>query len=134
MTPEHGHERANGIRSPWKVLAGVGTVGVQCSVGYFHPLIGTVLAFADLGTLLVIFAVVLFGSDHACDRVFRLLRWAANRPEPPAPPSLRDGIIVALGAAPPSPTVITGGLKERGWAPTPPWAPTADESPTADGP
>jgi hypothetical protein len=87
MTPEHGHERASGIRPPWRMLAGTGAAGVQCTVGYFHPLIGTAFASADLVTLLAIFAVILYGSDRTCERTFRLLRWAANRPEPPAPPS-----------------------------------------------
>jgi hypothetical protein len=40
--------------------------------------------------VLVLLTVILFGSDDICERAFRLLRWAANRPEPPGfPPKSR---------------------------------------------
>jgi hypothetical protein len=35
----------------------------------------------------ILLAAVLLGSDQTVERVFRLLRWAANRPEPAAPPA-----------------------------------------------
>jgi hypothetical protein len=48
------------------------------------------LAVADIIALLAlgltVLAVVLRGSDKTYERLFRLLRWIANRPEPPAPP------------------------------------------------
>jgi hypothetical protein len=37
---------------------------------------------------LVLVGAILWGSSQTCERVFRLLRWAANRPEPPAPGQL----------------------------------------------
>lgn len=54
-----------------------------------HPALAEVLAAADVITpaaiALVLLAAILFGSTETAERVFRLLRWAANRPEPPAP-------------------------------------------------
>jgi hypothetical protein len=48
-----------------------------------------VLAAADvvvpLTVALVMLAAILRGSDQTCERVFRLPRWIANRPEPPGP-------------------------------------------------
>jgi hypothetical protein len=47
------------------------------------------LAAADvivpLAIALILLAVILFGSTEMAERVFRLLRWASNRSEPPAP-------------------------------------------------
>jgi hypothetical protein len=57
--------------------------------GYLHPAFGEALAAADViipaTVLLVLLAAILRGSTETCERVFRLLRWIANRPEPPAP-------------------------------------------------
>jgi hypothetical protein len=74
----------------WKVGAGIAVVSGQVAAAYVHPAIEAALAVADAsiplvaGTVLI--AVIVFGSDDACERIFRLLRWIANRPEPPAPP------------------------------------------------
>jgi hypothetical protein len=55
-----------------------------------HPAIGIALAIADISVPLaaaaVVLAVILRGSDQTCERIFRLLRWIANRPEPSPPP------------------------------------------------
>ena len=64
-------------------------LSAEGTAGYLHPAIGEALAAADVIVpaivLLVLLAAILRGSTETCDRVFRLLRWIANRPEPPAP-------------------------------------------------
>lgn len=62
-------------------------------MGYLHPALGVVLAIADIAIPVLIAAVlltvILCGSKETYERVFRLLRWIVNRPEPPAPPPLK---------------------------------------------
>jgi len=79
----------------WRVAgAGAGVLGGEGVAGYLHPALGEALAVADvvvpLAIALVLLIAILCGSDQTCERVFRLLRWTANRPEPPGPP-LRTG-------------------------------------------
>lgn len=68
---------------------GVGVLGSEGVAGILHPALGEALAAADvavsLAIVMVLLAAVLRGSDQTCDRVFRLLRWITNRPEPAAP-------------------------------------------------
>jgi len=54
-------------------------------IGQLHPLLGEVIAIAEIVVVLTVIAVALFGSKTLSERAFRLLRWFANRPEPPAP-------------------------------------------------
>lgn len=67
---------------------GAGAVG-EGVAGYLHPVLGEALAAADiivpLAIGLILLTAILRGSRETCERVFRLLRWLANRPEPPAP-------------------------------------------------
>jgi hypothetical protein len=75
---------------PWRALgAGAGILGGEGLAGVLHPALGEVLAAVDvivpLALALILIAAILLGSDRTCERVFRLLRWAANRPEPAAP-------------------------------------------------
>jgi hypothetical protein len=71
-----------------KAGAGLGVVAAESAAGYLHPGLAGVLAIADLAiplaVLLILLAIVVRGSDQTCERVFRLLRWITNRPEPPA--------------------------------------------------
>ena len=64
-------------------------LSAESAAGYLHPALGEALAAADVIiptiVLLVLLAAILRGSAETCDRVFRLLRWIANCPEPPAP-------------------------------------------------
>jgi len=77
------------VAARWKLGAGVGTLGIEGAAGYLSPSLGAVLATVDvivpLAIAVVLLGAILLGSKETCDRVFRLLRWVANRPEPPAP-------------------------------------------------
>ena len=70
-------------------LGAAAFLSAEGTAGYLHPALGEALAAADVIipaiVLLVLLAAILRGSTETCDRVFRLLRWIANRPEPPVP-------------------------------------------------
>jgi len=72
--------------------AGIGVLGAEGLAAGLHPAFAEGLAAANvivpLATGLVLLGAILWGSSQTCERVFRLLRWAANRPEPPAPGQL----------------------------------------------
>jgi hypothetical protein len=69
--PDAGQQGdAPGGRVPWRT-AGIGVTSLGTSIG--------------IGVALTIISTALFGSQPISDRAFRLLRWIANRPEPPAP-------------------------------------------------
>lgn len=74
----------------WYKFGGIGAaVCAEGAAGYPHPAIGLALAVGDviipLLVALVLLVAILRGSRETCERVFRLLRWIANRPEPSAP-------------------------------------------------
>jgi hypothetical protein len=70
----------------WPALAaGAGVLSGQGAACYLYPALGLVLAAVDVIVPLVLLVAILCGSTDTCERVFRLLRWVANRPEPPAP-------------------------------------------------
>jgi hypothetical protein len=60
------------------------------------------VAFGILDILvpLLILSLVILGSQDTCDRIFRLLRWAANRPEPPGPELERTTRVRAIRRCP----------------------------------
>jgi hypothetical protein len=66
-------------------------LAAEVAEGALHPALADALAIADLAIpvacALIVFAVITLGSEQTCNRVFRFLRWIANRPEPPAPGS-----------------------------------------------
>ena len=68
---------------------GAGLLGTQGAVAYLYPAFGEILAIADiiipLIVALILVTAILLGGDQTCERVFRLLRWIVNRPEPPGP-------------------------------------------------
>jgi hypothetical protein len=74
-----------------KLGTGLVILAGEAAEGALHPALADTLAIADLvipvACMLVVFAVITRGSEQTCDRVFRFLRWIANRPEPPAPGS-----------------------------------------------
>ena len=61
------------------------SAGMPAAGGIVHPWIGLAMAGAELTVALTVLATALFGSRELSERAFRLLRWLANRPEPPAP-------------------------------------------------
>jgi hypothetical protein len=55
-----------------------------------HPALEMILLLFGAGfpalLILILVAVILFGSKEKLDRAFRLLRWLRDKPEPPGPP------------------------------------------------
>jgi hypothetical protein len=82
-----GNPRSQHRVIPLGAIAGI--LSAEGIAGYRLPVLGEALAIADVIipaiVLLILLAVILRGSTETCDRVFRLLRWFANRPEPSAP-------------------------------------------------
>lgn len=73
----------------WRSIgARVISTGVPTAVGMVHPFIGIAIAAVELAMALTVFGTALFGSRERSERAFRLMRWIANRPEPPTP--IRD--------------------------------------------
>jgi hypothetical protein len=69
----------------WKL--GLGSVGIL-GAGYLYRPLGAALAavvIVPLAIALVLLGAIMRGSDQTCERIFRLLRWITNRPEPPPP-------------------------------------------------
>ena len=73
-------------RVPWRT-AGIGltSLGTPIGIGLADPLFGGVTLVIELAITLTIISTALFGSQALSERAFRLLRWIANRPEPPGP-------------------------------------------------
>ena len=72
-----------------KLGTGLGIAAAEIAEGILHPTLAEALSIADLAipalAALIVFTVVVRSSETTCDRVFRLLRWISNRPEPAAP-------------------------------------------------
>ena len=73
-------------RACWLALPA--SLGAEASLTYFSRTLGAIVTLTEVAStaviVLVLLTVILFGSKDTCERAFRLLRWAANRPEPPA--------------------------------------------------
>jgi hypothetical protein len=67
--------------------AGIGltSIGAPIGIGVADPLLGVTALAIELAVALAIVGTALFGSQVLSERAFRLLRWIANRPEPPGP-------------------------------------------------
>lgn len=93
----HPPPSADRSRPPaWgKAGAGAGLLVTQGALGYLHPVLGIILAATDIAipplATIAVLTAILWGRDETCERVFRLLRWITNRPEPPAPRYARPG-------------------------------------------
>jgi hypothetical protein len=84
--------RGRADRPPWRAVGTVLTsIGTPVGIGVADPLLGQVAAAVELAVVLTIIGTALFGSQALSDRAFRLLRWIANRPEPPGPASSPAG-------------------------------------------
>lgn len=62
-----------------------GAVGAPAVSALLDPLLGQILAGTEIALLLVIVMTALFAPQRLSERAFRLLRWCADRPEPPGP-------------------------------------------------
>jgi hypothetical protein len=77
---------APGGRVPWRTAGiGVTSLGTPIGIGVADPVLGSIAFVIELAVALTIISTALFGSQPISNRAFRLLRWIANRPEPPAP-------------------------------------------------
>lgn len=84
---------------PWRAITvSVGSAGSLIWTGMTHPVLGQLITAAEAVTVLAIFGSALFGSEALSERAFRILRWIANRPEPPSPT--------------PTPTAASGGRRQ----------------------
>jgi len=82
----------------WRpVLATLAAAGVPVAGRVLHPLLGEIVFLVELAAVLTLVGTALFGSVDLSDRAFRLLRWIANRPEPPAPEPAASTILTITG-------------------------------------
>jgi hypothetical protein len=71
-------------RCPWHVAGISLTLGTPIGISLAsHPIGLVMLAIATVAAL-AIAGTALYGSDRHSERAFRMLRWLASRPEPPA--------------------------------------------------
>ena len=64
---------------------GVGALGLPAACAAAYPLLGAAVGAAEAAVSLIVLMTALFGSEPLSNRAFRLLRWFANRAEPPTP-------------------------------------------------
>ena len=67
---------------------GAGPAAAPFVAAALLPVCGVAVLVAELVFVLILFGIVVYGTQEHADRVFRLLRWLRSRPEPPAPASL----------------------------------------------
>jgi hypothetical protein len=67
------------------ISLGAGPAAAPLAATAFDPVLGAALLAAELVFVLIVFGIAVYGPQEQVDRVFRLLRWLRNRPEPPAP-------------------------------------------------
>jgi hypothetical protein len=71
----------------WPTGIGLTSLGAPIGIGVADPLLGVTALVIELAAALTIIGTALFGSQALSERAFRLLRWIANRPEPPGSPA-----------------------------------------------
>ncbi len=91
--PEGGDGPGQGRRLPRPARLASGTVAGlvgEVILRHYDPALETVMTACDVGVpavlAVVLFAVIMFGSEDRQERAFRLLRWIRDTPEPPGPP------------------------------------------------
>lgn len=90
VAPDAGQETPAGLpRTGGRVprrTAGIGltSLGAPIGIGVADPLLGQIAIAIELAVALTIICTAIFGSQALSERAFRLMRWIANRPEPPA--------------------------------------------------
>jgi hypothetical protein len=76
----------DGGRVPWRAAGfGIASLGAPVGIGAADHLLGSAVFALELTAALTIIGTALFGSQLISERAFRVLRWIADRPEPPAP-------------------------------------------------
>jgi hypothetical protein len=89
--PVAGKARAVGAR----IAGGAGLAGVLGTPGVIaatQPVVGAALFAVELALVCVLLMTLLYGSEERGERVFRLLRWVKDKPEPAVRvPSPGDG-------------------------------------------
>jgi hypothetical protein len=74
-----------------KLGTGLAVIGAEITESVLHPAAAEALGIADAAIPLIVglilFTTIVRGSPQTAERIFRLLRWIANRPEPTAPGS-----------------------------------------------
>lgn len=91
MMANHGAPDAGGthLRSEaGRIILGAGPAAAPFTAAAFHPVMGAAVLVTELVFVLIVFGIIVYGTREQADRVFRLLRWLRNCPEPPAPPRL----------------------------------------------
>lgn len=82
------------LRRPVRLALGTGAgLGAELVLSYHHQALQTISVICDVGLptlLVVVVGIILFGSEARQERPFRLLRWLADKPEPPSPHSKPD--------------------------------------------
>jgi hypothetical protein len=79
------HLRQEAGRMIRPIAIGAGPAAAPLAAAALHPVLGAALLVTELVFVLIVFGVVIYGTQEQVDRVFRLLRWLRSRPEPPAP-------------------------------------------------
>ena len=74
--------------SGWvKLGTGLAVIGAEITESVLHPAAAEAVGIADTAIPLIVglilFTTIVRGSPETVERVFRLLRWIANRPGPP---------------------------------------------------
>ena len=80
------------LSAAWKLgIGSAGILGAGSGAGYLYRPLGaalaTIVVLVPLAIALVLLGAIMRGSNQTCERIFRLLRWLTNRPEPPPPGS-----------------------------------------------
>lgn len=74
-----------------KLGTGLAAIGAELTESILHPAAAEALGIADAAIPLIVgvvlYTTIVRGSPETVERVFRLLRWISNRPDPPAPGS-----------------------------------------------
>jgi len=105
-------------RTGWaKLCAGLVIAAFEFVSDCLHPEITEILVIAGVTIPLIMMAALLAiitrSDEQTCERVFRLLRWTVNRPEPPgtqatAADSGGDNGDIRLLTGPPAPAARQG--------------------------
>jgi hypothetical protein len=122
MTPPKPRPRTPGRA---QTLLGLAVIGADITESVLHPAVAEGLAIAEVAIPLflglILFTTIVGGSRETVERVFRLLRWITNRPEPTAPSSPSSQSSAPAAEHPSAQTTAGIGL-----------APSANQGPSAD--